>query len=189
MILQGIAVIVALVGVSSSRGEEKPATGRSITICAQPAADLSFGMTEQQARPIVSKIFANIGVAIKWCDDLLFCPADGIRISFSSETPRNILPRALAYALPSEGAHIVVFSDRVKAAVQPDRTPSLLAHVLAHEITHMLQGIVRHSVIGIMKAYWDESDYCQMAWKPLSFIDLDVQLIHRGTQERGVWTA
>jgi hypothetical protein len=55
---------------------------------------------------------------------------------------------------------------------------------MAHEITHVLQGIVRHSVSGVMKAFWDESDYSQMAWKPLAFTEYDVLLIQRAMDGR-----
>ena len=57
----------------------------------------------------------------------------------------------LAYALPFEGTHIVVFYDRVEECVRADLFPTLLAYVLVHEITHILQEITRHSATGIMK--------------------------------------
>jgi hypothetical protein len=186
MTIRVVGVMVVLAGRSVQGGEAGPARNRSVTIWVQPSADLAFGIAEQQARPITARMFADIGVGIKWRDGLRSCPADGIRISFSSDAPRDMRPGALAYALPYEGTHIEVFSDRVKQTVQPNRVPSLLAHVLAHEITHVLQGIVRHSGSGVMKASWDESDYCQMAWKPLPFTELDVHLIHRGIDGRAL---
>jgi hypothetical protein len=51
--------------------------------------------------------------------------------------------------------------------------------VLVHEITHILQGVDRHSESGIMKAQWTIDDYRAMASKPLSFTPLDVKLIQR----------
>jgi hypothetical protein len=57
-----------------------------------------------------------------------------------------------------------------------------LAHVLAHEITHMLQGTDRHSDSGIMKARWNSEDYFEMLRTPLSFTEADVQLIRRGLE-------
>ena len=56
----------------------------------------------------------------------------------------------------------------------------LLAHVLAHEISHILQGTDQHSARGVMKALWDINDYLRMARHPLPFTDLDIQLIYRG---------
>jgi len=56
--------------------------------------------------------------------------------------------------------------------------------VLVHEITHILQGVDRHSAQGVMKAQWDDNDYSAMAWKPLPFSPIDVELINRGLATR-----
>ena len=60
----------------------------------------------------------------------------------------------------------------------------LLAHVLAHEITHILQVSCRHSDRGVMKAGWDGFDYDDMAWAPIAFAKYDIDLIHRGIAAR-----
>ena len=39
----------------------------------------------------------------------------------------------------------------------------LLAHVLVHEITHVLEGVDRHTGQGVMKARWTEDDLALMA--------------------------
>jgi hypothetical protein len=56
--------------------------------------------------------------------------------------------------------------------------------VIAHEVAHILQGLMRHSESGIMKAQWTGADCQQMAWKPLPFTDEDVLLIRRGVKVR-----
>jgi hypothetical protein len=56
----------------------------------------------------------------------------------------------------------------------------VLAHVLVHEITHVLEGIDRHSATGIMKAHWNYNDYLEMRRKPLPFAHEDVNLIYDG---------
>jgi hypothetical protein len=55
-----------------------------------------------------------------------------------------------------------------------------MAHVLVHEITHMLEGTCRHSATGIMKAHWDYRDYCEMRGRPLLLAQEDVDLIYNG---------
>jgi hypothetical protein len=55
--------------------------------------------------------------------------------------------------LPYEGTHIVIFYDRVQAAIAPGRVTTLLAHVMAHEVTHMLEGIPRHSAEGVLTVH------------------------------------
>jgi hypothetical protein len=56
----------------------------------------------------------------------------------------------------------------------------LLAHVMVHEIAHILQGVYRHSDNGVMKAVWTGQDYSQMRVGALPFAPEDVELIHLG---------
>src|SRR5208337_2177136 len=102
-----------------------------------------------------------IGVGLEW-RNVSSCPAspDVIQISFAYLAPKELPAGALAYALPYEGAHIVVFYERVK--LKSGYARQLLAYVLVHEIAHILQGIRRHSQSGIMKASWDYRDYDKM---------------------------
>ena len=60
----------------------------------------------------------------------------------------------------------------------------LLAHVMAHEIAHVLQGIIRHSGSGILKAQWSATDCARMTFFPLMFTSYDAILIHLGIEER-----
>jgi hypothetical protein len=83
----------------------------------------------------------------------------------------------LAYALPYQGTYIEVFYDRVRGTVDEETRPHLLAHVLAHEITHILQGVARHSETGVMKAHWTSDDYRWMCSHHLEFAPEDVELI------------
>jgi len=101
---------------------------------------------------------------------------DGARV------PEN----ALAYALPyaSSGTAIHVLMDRVADRLNPNFEEVRLAHVLVHEITHVLEQIVRHSDDGIMKAHWDSSDYTRMKSHPLPFAAIDVELIREGIANR-----
>ena len=84
---------------------------------------------------------------------------------------------------PYEGTHITIFYDRVRVA-EPRVTQVVLAHVLVHEITHILQGIFRHSESGVMKARWTAKDYSDMTWQPLSFTDGDIELMKNGLATR-----
>jgi hypothetical protein len=158
----------------------------SVTVC------MGFG---PDARPLIlaeklaSRIFANIGVDTEWPEQLhrgTSCPANAtVAITLSYDTSPADHPRAWAYALPYERKHIVVFWDRVQHKVPPERAPVLLAYVLVHEITHILQGVNRHSDSGVMKAVWNEDDIFRMwSGKPLSLTKLDVELIHLGLGTR-----
>jgi hypothetical protein len=56
--------------------------------------------------------------------------------------------------------------------------------MLVHEITHILQGVSRHSDSGIMKARWEEDDYSHMDTKPLVFTKTHIVLIHQALNAR-----
>ena len=145
-----------------------------------------------RARLIAAKMFAGAGVRIEWHGHTPSSgqlPAGAVVIGLASHTPESLLPSAFALALPYEGVHITVFWDRVERKTCRATAPVVLAHVLVHEITHILQRMERHSESGVMKACWTIEDYAEMKWKPLPFTPEDIDLIHRGLAKRaGVGT-
>jgi hypothetical protein len=136
-----------------------------------------------QAQAVASRIFAGAGVRINWRTSLPSGDQSkrepAIMVTLAERTPADYLPGALAAARVFEAVHITVFWDRVECRSRWAPTSVVLAHVLVHEITHILQGVDRHSESGIMKAQWTIDDYRAMASKPLSFTPLDVKLIQR----------
>jgi hypothetical protein len=97
---------------------------------------------------------------------------------------RRITPEMLGYALPYEGTRIVVFWERIEATAPNRDAAQLLAHVMAHEIGHVLEGTSRHSASGLMKAHWDKTDVRDLCWKPMPFAEEDIVLIYLGMKER-----
>jgi hypothetical protein len=170
--------VMAVMGGTSVSADIVPVSERRVMVCMAPTADIRL---ENRAKAVSSRIFAGIGVNIQW-RHLSHCSTQGILITFSSETPASLMPGALAYALPYEGTHIVVFYDRVKN--KPGNVSILLGHVIAHEVTHILQGVARHSESGVMKANWTGADYQQMIREPLQFAHQDVSLIDGGLKAR-----
>ena len=141
-----------------------------------------------RAKGVAAGIFAGAGVRLEWkegeprksqqaasCAGL---PDDVLEVQFD-ETAAARFPRdAMAYAVPGKaGICIHIFYNRVVAAHSRDLTPVLLGHVLAHEITHILEGVARHSEDGLMKAHWSSSDYMEMSQHSLPFAEEDVQLL------------
>jgi hypothetical protein len=153
------------------------AAERSITVCTEFSTGVEWAT---RSRWIASEMFANIGVTVDWRHDFKLCPSDAIRISVGVNTPGTLLPGALADALPYEGTHIRVFYDRIVEKHAKREVPSVMAHVLVHEITHILQAINRHSESGVMKATWGPRDFREMSFKPLGFAPEDIDLIYRG---------
>ena len=148
-------------------------------VCMERTSDPSLVI--DPAQTLTTEMFDQIGVALVW-RDLKHCPGEArpIVIRLSVNTPRGVLPGALAVSYPFEGVHIQVFYDRVRTDTASCPLPVLLAHVLAHEIGHMLRGTDGHSAGGVMKRNWDTSDFARMARQPLPFTDLDIRAIRRG---------
>src|SRR5262249_54202479 len=142
MSIAAMTMLAAIVGMAAQASARGKAEDKSVSVCVENSAGFSiFPLARQTA----SKMFSEGGVTMDWHRGLVGCPAEGIRISLSSEVPADVPPEALAYALPYEGSHIVIFYDRLQQKVKPAQMSQLLAHVLVHEVTHILQGIHRHS--------------------------------------------
>jgi hypothetical protein len=180
MKITAMVAMAVLAGTWARAGEKGQAIEPRVTVC----MEAGMAVEALQARAIARKMFADINVNLDWHTEHA-CPADpeGV-IHIKLVTGSDFLPGALACALPYEGVHIQVFVDRVRKLVTPRIVPALLAHVLAHEITHIIQGVSQHSECGVMKARWDHTDHQEMAWRPLSFTERDVQLIHLGLERR-----
>ena len=138
------------------------------------------------AKVTAAAILKNAGVELKWSkrENSVECAKWLIKIVFSERTPDSMFPGAMGYALPyaAGSARVTIFLDRLRPVFI--RTPhwrgSVLGHVIAHELTHVLQGIARHSDSGLMKLRWSEDDIQQMGIKPLGFTPVDLILIRKG---------
>ena len=139
------------------------------------------GTPAHAAESRAAEIFGAIGVRLQWHDGPCPTSPGAIKIEFADEAADGISFGALAYAYPYEGSHIVVLYGRVRRQCCVDQ---LLAYVLAHEITHILEGDTRHSATGIMKAHWNRADYYYMVSKTLAFTPEDVESIYRGIDSR-----
>lgn len=179
MTITAMTAMAVIAGVAAQAREPGQAAERKVTVCMD--SDSIDPSVTLRAKGIASKMFSSVGVTLDWRHN---CPAEGIRISLSDHSLAKRLPNAFAYALPYEGTHIVIFYDRIAVVAKPSNRPNVLAHVLVHEITHILQGVERHSGEGIMKASWDGGDYSAMSWKPLAFTPEDIVLLHNGMARR-----
>ena len=158
-----------------------PATGRTVTVYSIAHGAVPY-QVEAAAKDQASRMFGDIGVRFLWLYGNPTHPdASSIAIEIVSGTPATFMPGSLAYAYPYEGIHIRIFWDRIKDYGSPRE---VLAHVMVHEITHILQGVARHSDEGIMKAHWGPGDLSAMARKPLSFTPEDLDLIYAGLDNR-----
>ena len=167
-----MAAMLAGTAWSATRSENQ-----KVVICLE---DGNYpGVADAMAK--ASSLFLSAGVKLDWHVEASFCQSrrGAIVVKFSACAPKTLHPRALAYAYPYEGVHIEVFYDRI-AEANPGLLPSLMAYVIVHEITHILQRVDCHSKSGIMKAMWTSSDYTLMKCGHLRFTALDVEMIHAG---------
>jgi hypothetical protein len=184
MNIAAITILATTIGAASQATAMDKAKDWRVMVCVENSVGFSVLPLAEQ---VASHIFSAAGVGIDWRQGLAGCPVEGIRVTLSAlsdHAPADVPANAMAYALPYEGNHIVIFYDRLQRKVKGTQISTLLAHVLAHELTHILQGIHRHSDRGLMKATWDGSDYQAMMWKSLPFTPEDVELIHRGLAAR-----
>lgn len=134
-----------------------------------------------KAKKVAADILLSAGVDVQWKLGGLPRAATGetLQIEFLEDAPPRFATNAMAYATPylSTGTCIHVFYRRVEHMRSTQIIPSLLGHVMAHEIAHVLQGIARHSGSGVMKANWDTADYDIMAVRSLPFTAEDIELI------------
>jgi len=180
MKIAAMTLMAAIVGAAAELGQPQ----QRLTVYLRYNALVPRGI-ETQALELANQMFGTIGIRMDWRigEPPRTSSTRPIGIELVTDTPENLLPGTLAYALPFEGTHVVVFYDRVEN--RPGSVSSVLGHVIAHEVTHILQGVARHSKSGIMKAQWTGADYQEMTWKPLQFTDADVMLIHLGLKARG----
>ena len=159
-----------------------PATDcQTVIVCVE---DSDLEEEVDRAMQITAEIFTTTRANVKWrhggsrpCRET--SERMTIIVGLLKRTPSKFRPGALAYCLPNEDRHVVVLCDRILSA-SPDLSTSLLAHVIAHEMTHILQGTPRHSREGIMKARWDHNDFAAMKHRSLTFTETDLQLIREG---------
>jgi hypothetical protein len=182
--------ITAAIAMGLALAVSAQAAGK-VQVCVNSSTHVPF-FVMVRAETIASQIFATAGVAFEWRDaGSAACrnsdQALTLVLDFHIHTAPSDHPGALAYALPYQGSHIVVLFDRFeKSAGGPRQVAAILAHVMAHEIAHLLEGVPRHSQTGVMKAQWDRQELTRMAYKPLPFAPEDIDLIQRGLRVSAV---
>jgi hypothetical protein len=180
--------IGVLVGAGAQAAKVDRTTGQKVTVYLLNDASVPSPLLSR-ARTLAAEMFAGVGVRIQWRagqragSQLLQEGAIAVRLTLN--TPDEFKTSVGAYTTPGKGVHITVLYQHLAwSLAKPGLAPALLAHVLVHEITHILEGIARHSEPGIMKANWTSDDYYEMQTKMLPFASEDVELIHRGLAQR-----
>jgi hypothetical protein len=167
------AVLMPAAGIRA-KGEGPP-----LTIYLQNSPPGEF-TTVAAAEAITVRIFSEIGLRVDWqIGNPRSTDEDAIALQFDSNAAARRPPGVLAFTMPFDDTHrcVHILYDRVRSTVPRSTVPRLLGHVMAHEITHLLEHSDAHAQNGLMKAHWTASDYAQMAWQPLAFAAEDVERI------------
>ena len=163
-----------------------------------PHVGFPMNVAFYQAEGIATRIFAGIGVRVRWrAGDAGQGPASKraadcvVGMALSWKTPDGSDPGALAFSKPYDAgaggaARVTVFMDRIKPVFDQNPTESafLMGHVLAHELGHVLQGITRHSDAGVLKQQWSPGEIQDMPREILRFTSYDKTLILDGIRTR-----
>jgi len=176
---QRLAAMLAMAAASLCAGQSAVTQKATVIVCMEN--DPSFSVQRGVVRTLASGKFASIGIGIDW-REANSCPvrvgAIQVHLSHDSTRFRDVGTEALACARPYTRT-IVVFVDRVKEASR-NLGVSVMPSVLVHEITHIIEGIDRHSATGVMKAQWNYKDYSAMYREALAFAQEDIDLIYAG---------
>ncbi len=198
LILGAAALASGLISPSTVRGQmmppqvttlaegysEEKAVAPVVDVFIPPVGNMRASLVLLQAEGIATDIFWQISVRVRWRAAYTAhagCSggpaARTILLAFSWDTPSDFHPRAMAYATPHrvDGTCITVFLDRLKPMIEasPRTAASLLGHVLAHEMGHILQGTDYHSESGVLKAHWSQSEIREIVMHHLSFTEYD----------------
>ena len=128
------------------------------------------------AQGLATRIFAEIGIPLDWssCEPADESSQTPIVVQLVSGKKEGLTSGVLGFAMPDR-RHIIIFFDRIETMQD---TWTVLGHVMVHEITHVLQGVSRHSDNGLMKPHWSRDDLVRMRHKPLPFTQEDLILLY-----------
>ena len=185
-----IVVVIGLIGV---RGEVAAEAFVPVTIFLQTPRPEQRGDAEViRAQDEVTRIYSQIGVAVRWLDAKQARTARVIvTIVFDEAVYRVSLKldaapaSSLGLALRSkEGPNRLAFVLYSRIASVAERRKversSVLAIVMAHEIAHLLLPGSSHSAAGLMRGFWDGEDFSNAASGELRFSAREADLIRSG---------
>ena len=173
----GIGIRLGMIlALSASEGwsRDTPRETLTVTISVFNEANVPAG-TLVQAEQTASRIFQNSGISVKWvnCSSHAVDSRDGTRcrrVVFPDHLQVHILQRPISLResalgisfldADGRGCYADIFYGRVEKLYEGTQLSpaSILGHVVAHEIGHLLLGTSSHSAGGIMRAHWQRGD-------------------------------
>jgi hypothetical protein len=178
----GVAVAAAM---EAQAGSPKPRVDAPlVTVFTYNLAGVPRNVAAR-AKRVATRAFAAAGIEVRWVEgkhlgEQREVAAGEMRtVVFDGPAPATFRSQAMAVANVGRGADsdVHVFYDRVLAFQDSAYMPEFLGNVLAHELTHVLEGVARHSSEGLMKPVWSVDDIAEMFRGPLPFAAEDLDLL------------
>lgn len=170
-----MAAMAMAEAIAAQAGQAQP----KLTVWIESPHDLDV-VVLAGAEGTASRVFAQVGVKLEWKIGTppANAPDENLAMAFDAKAPARFDRDALGYAtVGGSGTVIHIFYVRVIRTGAKKLVSVILGHVMAHEITHVLEGIPRHSDMGLMKAQWRAQDYYQMSRRPLPFAPIDAEMV------------
>jgi hypothetical protein len=156
-------------------------TRRKLIVCLQVEVN-DRHLISTLAQGLATRMFAGAGIRLEWtgCRPAGESSQAPIVVQLVTGTPEGFQSGVLGYAMPYR-RHIIIFFDRIETM---QGAWTVLGHVMVHEITHVIQGVARHSHTGLMKPHWSPRDLREMLNKPLPFTQEDLMMLDSGLAMR-----
>ena len=164
--------LLACMAHATAYGSDHP---QKLTACLQVEIPDPH-LISRLAQWVASRIFADNGIPLDWraCERADESSQTPIVVHLVSGAREGLTSGVLGYAMPDR-RHIVIFYDRIETMQDPG---TVLGHVIVHELTHITQGVPRHSDTGLMKPHWSAHDLMEMRHRPLAFTEEDLLLLY-----------
>ncbi len=178
------AVMVAGLAMAGRAESRRPQVYGLVTVFTYDRTGVPwFAMA--RAERVATAAFAAAGIEVRWVrgkrlgEPRVATSGEVLTVVFDSEAPAQFPPDASAATNlgGKADANVHVFYNRVARFKDRVRMPEFLGNVLAHELTHALEGVKRHSREGLMKAEWNAGDIAGMLYGPLPFAAEDLELL------------
>ena len=129
------------------------------------------------ARNEVNRIFARAGFEVQWVDET---PRITVKIAAHVLGYARAASPVMGVALRTADGQIAqVFFRRVEVFARIHRADlsTMLGHVMAHEVGHLLMPAAPHSPTGLMRGVWDDTQVRDAAGRTLTFTEEEAEKI------------
>jgi hypothetical protein len=179
-----VALLSAMSLTATMRGDDS-----KVGIVVQLNYDYSVPPTTvYRAKALATRLFAKAGVPVAFSshqDKRDKQPRMEFQMYIQTETLGEVNSSALARSFPfRSNGQVQIYYSRIANYNPAESRPAVLAYIMVHELTHVFQGVKRHSENGVMKETWDREDFKKIEKATLEFDQTDVVMIQNGLRAR-----